>query len=98
MSHYRKVVIQTYAHSGGRSKSSVRAKPLPGQGFSENMNVECSSKMRKGHPIGTKFALEAKLTSREGGTSFLYAHYKVPYTVVSDEEATAIIAQVSSNS
>jgi len=47
--------------------------------------------MRKGHPVGTKFLLQAKVTDREGGGAFLYAHYNTPYQVLSDAEASEFI-------
>ncbi|MDG4868679.1 hypothetical protein P8631_11770 [Guyparkeria sp. 1SP6A2] len=91
MSHYRNVVIETYRNIHGGSSKSIRARPISGQGLDISMNVECSSKMRKGHAVGTKFLLQAKVTDREGGPPFLYAHYNFPYRVVSDEEAKDFI-------
>tara|TARA_B100000446_G_scaffold170667_1_gene177395 strand:+ start:141 stop:431 length:291 start_codon:yes stop_codon:yes gene_type:complete len=91
MSFYRKVVIETYRNIQGGSSKSIRARPVAGQGLDTSMNVECSSGMRKSHPLGTKFLLEAKLTDREGGNSFLYAHYNSPYIVLSDSEAAEYI-------
>lgn len=91
MSNYRKVVIETYQNIHGGSSKSIRARPIAGQGLSTEMNVECSSKMRKGHPVGTKFLLEAKVTSREGGSDFLYAHYNAPYEVISDGDVKAFL-------
>ena len=91
MSHYHNVVIETYRNIHGGSSNSIRAHPLPGQGLDTSMNVECSSKMRKGHPVGTKFLLQAKVTDRDGGSPFLYAHYNAPYRVVSYDEAREFI-------
>lgn len=91
MSHYREVVIETFKNRGEASGSSVRARPVSGQGLDSGMKVECSSKMRKGHPVGTKFLLQAKFANREGGPSFLYAHYNSPYRVLSDSEAAQFI-------
>lgn len=93
MSHYRNVIIETYRNIYGGSSKSVRARPLPGQGLDSSMNVECSSKMRKGHPLGTKFLIQAKVTDRKGGTSFLYAHYNAPYQVLDDDEAREYIEE-----
>ena len=92
MSLYREIIIETYEAYGEQSSERVRARPLPGQGLSTNMKVECSSKMREGHPIGTKFKIQAKVTDREGGTPFLYSHYNWSYEVVSDEEASQFIS------
>jgi hypothetical protein len=51
------------------------------------MKVECSSKMRYAHPVGTKFIVYAKVTDREGGTPFLYTSWQWGYRTVSDAEA-----------
>jgi hypothetical protein len=91
MSFYKDVVIETYRNTSGGSSKSVRARPVAGQGYDTSMNVECSSSMRKSHPIGTRFLLQAKLTDREGGPSFLYAHFNSPYTVINEAEATDFI-------
>lgn len=91
MSNYKKVVIETYRNTQGGSSKSIRARPVPGQGYDSSMNVECSSGMRKSHPVGRRFLIEAKLTDREGGTPFLYSHYNMPYVVLSDAEAKAYI-------
>lgn len=95
MSHYRQVIIETFKNIGDSSSKSVRARPISGQGLNIAMNVECSSKMRKGHPVGTLFLLEAKVTDREGGTPFLYAHYNSPYKVVSKNEAAELLSHIN---
>ncbi|WP_265089799.1 MULTISPECIES: hypothetical protein [Psychrobacter] len=38
--------------------------------------------MRKSYPVGTKFLLQAKVTEKEGGKPFLYAHYDAEYKVI----------------
>jgi hypothetical protein len=91
MSQYLDIVIETYRNIHGSSSKSIRARPLDGQGLDTSMNVECSSKMRRGNPIGTKFLLQAKVTDREGGPPFLYAHYNAPYRVITDEQARELI-------
>lgn len=93
MSHYREIVVETFENRGEPAAERIRARPLPGQGLSTAMRVECSSKMREGHPIGTKFKITAKVTDREGGTEFLYCHYLRPYEVLKDEEARAFIRE-----
>jgi len=93
MSHYRYVIIQTYKRTGGGSSKSVRARPIEGQGLDTSMNVECSSPMRKNNPMGTLFLLQAKVTNREGGPSFLYAPPKAPFKIVTEEEATEFLSK-----
>mgnify|MGYP006949114208 CR=1 FL=1 len=87
MSHYRFVAIETFRNPGEPSSASVRARPLPNQGLSLSMRVECSSKMRKDHPIGTVFIIQAQIISKESGSDFLYTHYNSPYTVILRSEA-----------
>jgi hypothetical protein len=84
---YREVLIETYRARGEPSSHDIRARPVSGQGFAWDMKVECSSKMRYGHPVGTKFIVNAKVTEREGGTPFLYTSWQWGYHVVTDAEA-----------
>ena len=92
-SQYNQVVVESFQYHGGGSIHKIRCRPVAGQGLSTDMKVECSSKMRKAHPVGTKFLLEAKVTDREGGTEFLFAPYAWPYQVLTDEEAERFIAE-----
>jgi hypothetical protein len=92
MTQYRKIAIQTYHGSGEASSKSIRARPLPGQGIATTMHVECSSKMRKLHPVGTVFIVQAQITSREGGPAFVYTSWQWPYTTISVEDAQNQIA------
>lgn len=91
MAHYRQVIIETYKSIGDGSSKSIRARPISGQGLDTSMKVECSSKMRKTHPIGTLFLLDAQITDREGGTPFLYAHYDSSYEIVSQSEVAEFL-------
>ncbi len=90
MGQYRQIVIETYRNPGEPSSKAIRARPIAGQGFSTTLNIECSSKMRLTHPVGTHMIVRAKVTTREG-TPFLYTHYSWPYRVVSEEEAKQFI-------
>ena len=82
MSHYQDVIVETYLGRKTSSSGGVRARPVEGQGFDISMNVECSSKMRKSQPVGTKFLIKAKVTNKEGGPDFLYSHFNSSYTVL----------------
>ena len=93
MGSYRKVIIQTFRSSGGGSSKSVRARPIDGQGLDVSMKVECSSSMRKKHPIGSLILLDAKIKNREGGIPFLYAHFNSPYKIISVEEAKKFLSK-----
>lgn len=91
MGHYRNVAIESFRNPGEPSGASIRARPLPGQGLDINMRVECSSKMRNSHPIGTVFIIQAQVIDKEGGSEFLYTHFNWPYSVASRPEAEAKI-------
>jgi hypothetical protein len=93
MGHYQRVAIETFRNAGESSSKSLRARPLDGQGFSTGMRVECSTKMRDAYPVGTVFLVQAQVTDREGGPSFLYTHFSWPFQVVSRVEAETSIAR-----
>lgn len=61
---------------GEPSSKRVRAKALPNQGVATDRKAECSEGMRISHPIGSYFKVECKVTNRDGGTPFLYRHYR----------------------
>tara|TARA_R100000988_G_scaffold90662_1_gene54312 strand:+ start:329 stop:601 length:273 start_codon:yes stop_codon:yes gene_type:complete len=61
----------------------VHIRPCPGQGYSTALHVQCSKKLSKDYPVGTKFRIRAKLTDREGEGEFLYSSYKWDYEVLS---------------
>lgn len=48
------------------------------------MFVECSKALSEDYPIGTKFRIKAKITSKLGGAHFIYSHYSWPYEVLKD--------------
>lgn len=91
MSDYLFVIIETYYADGEASKHLIRARPLPGQGFPTSMKVECSSKMRTSHPVGTKFRIKAKEKEAEELQPCLYTSYRWDYQVVTNQEAKQFI-------
>jgi predicted transcriptional regulator len=95
MAAYRKLAIETYLSIGESSSKSVRARPLAGQGLSVDMHVECSSKMRLKHPIGTVFIIRAKITNREGGPDFVYTSWQWPYVVSDKSSARDLIEKMA---
>lgn len=76
-------VVETYEGSQHGRGKAIHVRPVEGEVFPVNMDVECSRSMRKNHPVGTRFRIYAKETSREGGKPFLYSHLNWPYEVVS---------------
>lgn len=82
MSHYRHIVVETYLQAGEPSRTAIRVRPLPGQGFTPDIHVECSKAMREKHPPGTKFRIRARLKQKLAGKPFLYTSWQWPYEVV----------------
>ena len=81
-SPYRQIIIETYHDRPRGDRGTVRARPIRGQFYPTTMHVECSRDMRYAHPVGTRFRVYAKETSKKGGTPFLYSHYNWPYEIV----------------
>ena len=81
---YRKIVVESYnatATSGLHGETHIR--PVSGQGLSTELQVECSKKLSRDYPVGTRFRIQAKLTDREGGGEYLYSFHGWPVTVLS---------------
>lgn len=84
MSDYRYVVVETCRPQGSSGITSIYVRPVSGQGYAEDMHVECSRKLISEHPIGTHFRIRAKQTEAYG-VPFLYSYYKWDYDVLTTE-------------
>ena len=91
MSAYREYVIETYLNSGEPSGSSVRARPMAGQGIPVTWKVDCSKSMRRTHPVGTKFLLLGRPAGGHLEAEFLYCNPRADYEVLSENEAIQFI-------
>jgi hypothetical protein len=81
---YQMVDVESYQPSSTSGlHGGVHIRPLPGQGFPTNMHVECSKRLSREYPVGTRFRIQAKLTDREGGGEFLYSYFGWKYEVLS---------------
>lgn len=90
MPQYQYIVVQTYRQVGESSRAEIRARPVPGQGVSTDLQVECSKDMREAHPVGTKFRVRARLKQKLGGKPFLYTSWQWPYEVVTADRPRAV--------
>lgn len=79
---YSWVTVETYSAVKSGKSSRIHVRPVAGQGYDTDMDVECARNMRKKHPVGTKFRVWAKLTDREGGKPFLYSYFGWKYEVL----------------
>ncbi len=81
---YQLVEVESYRpdHTSGLH-GKIHIRPCAGQGFAENLHVECSKKLSREYPVGSKFRIRAKLTDREGGGEFLYSYFGWKFEVLS---------------
>ena len=80
---YQWVEVESYVpdrRSGLHGRVHIR--PVSGGPFSSDLHVECSKKMSRDYPVGTRFRIWAKLTDREGGGQFLYTYWGWKFDVV----------------
>jgi hypothetical protein len=85
------IIVETFYAPGEKSRSPIRVRPLPGQGFSPDMRVECSREMRAAFPVGQLFCIYVKVTSRLNSPDFLYSSYRDPWNPVTKSEAEDFI-------
>lgn len=83
---YVNVMVESFEPSASSGKhGKVHIRPLAGQGFDQNLFVECSKSLSKDYPTGTQFRIRAKLTDREGGGEYLYSSWRWPIEVLSED-------------
>lgn len=73
--HYEEVEVESYipASTAGLH-GKVHVRPIPGQGFPDDLHVSCSRSLKRDYPVGTRFMLLAALTDREDGSKYLYSN------------------------
>jgi hypothetical protein len=89
------IIVETFRASGENSGSNIRVRPLPGQGFSPAMRVECSKAMRSAFPIGQLFCVWVSVKSKEGGPDFLYSYHGDPWSPITPTAAATFIKNLS---
>lgn len=83
---YYKVAIKTRENWGESSKRSIRANPLPNQGFPPFLNVACGTSLRKKYPVGSVLLIWAKLAYDKRYDSYYLYSYQDWETQLVDEE------------
>ena len=81
---YDQIKVEGYKpHITSGLHGEVHIRPLPGQTpYEPDMHVECAKELSSEYPVGTKFIIKAKITSRQGGKPFVYSRYSWAYTVL----------------
>jgi hypothetical protein len=72
---YIQIVVETYLESGSGLHGDIHVRPIAGQPVSPDLRVRFSRKLRRDHPVGTRFLVYAKLTDLEGGGEFVHTNH-----------------------
>lgn len=81
------IIVETFYALGEKTISPIRVRPMLGQGFSSEMRVEFSKKMRTAFPVGQMFVLNVKVISRLDSPDFLYSSYHDKWRPISSSDA-----------
>ena len=81
---YAYITVESYKPKVNKGyHGDVHIKPISGQEpYMEDMHVACSKVLSEEYPVGTKFRIKAKITSKEEGKPFAYSHYTWPFVVL----------------
>jgi hypothetical protein len=69
---YSEIIVESFIPDNTSGLHGiVHIHPLENQNpFLPNMHVECAKELSNDYPLGTKFRIQAKITSRNGGKPF----------------------------
>lgn len=82
---YHLIVVESFypVNISGRH-GKVHVRPVAGQPlFPQNLFVQCSRTLVENFPVGTKFRIKAKLSSKQG-TPFISSSFHWAYEVVNE--------------
>lgn len=80
---YEWIVVESYKPTRTSGlHGPIHVRPVPGQGYSADFQVECSRSLVRDYPMGTRFRLRVKLTDRDGGGEYLYSSWRWPFEVL----------------
>ena len=85
---YQEIIVKTYINRGGESShNEVRCTPLPGQGYSEDVKVQCSVQMREKVGANKLILLSPRERHFASGNICLFAPQNANYNVLTEKEA-----------
>jgi hypothetical protein len=87
---YREVAVESFLDP---RTGDLRVRPMAGQAYATSMRVQCSRALRDPaqYPAGTCFLIRAKLTDRQGGAPYLYAHHGDAVKVLAGRELASFL-------
>ena len=80
--YHNQIIVESYAARKPGSKEDVRVRPIAGQLYPPEMQVQFSRTARKQHVVGTKFRIWVKESNLIEGPSFLQSPWQWPYEIV----------------
>ena len=87
------IVVETFLNPKESSRSLIRVRPVPGQGISTSVRIECSKSMRDSCTVGQMFLLTVKWKNNDPSKNCLYSsyHHTDTWEKVTAEEAKKFI-------
>ncbi|MDR3412216.1 MAG: hypothetical protein P4L87_14940 [Formivibrio sp.] len=80
---YRTVIVESFKPSTSSGlHGEIHIRPVAGQDIPTTLHVECSKKLSRNYPVGTKFRIKAKLTDREDSGEYLYSCFRWKFDVL----------------
>jgi hypothetical protein len=81
---YTEIIVESFIPEKTNGlHGKVHIQPLLNQlPFEVDMHVQYSKELSLDYPVGTKFCIKAKITSKEGDKSFVSSHYTWSYKVL----------------
>ena len=81
---YQSIIVESFKpkSTAGRH-GAVHIRAVAGQGFSQDLFVECNKSLSRDYDPGTRFRICAKLSQREDGAEYIYSYFGWKAEVVS---------------
>lgn len=83
---YSYVIVESYyPKKTSGLHGPIHIRPVPGQDpFLPDMHVRCPKELSYDYPVGTKFRVIGKVTTRKGGNPFVHTNNNWPYEVLKE--------------
>lgn len=93
------IVVETFVNPKESSRSSIRVRPVAGQGIPITVRVECSKSMRNSCAVGQMFLLTVQWKKNDPSKNCLYSsyHHTDTWEKLTAEEAKMFITRTFKN-
>lgn len=80
---YKEIIVESFRPTSTSGlHGELHMRPTPGQFYPQSLKVECSKRLTRDYPVGTRFKIRVKLTDRGGEGEYLYSYFGWPVEVV----------------